>query len=164
MLSWLEANREIANHWPANVLYARISKLMSDDHLDSKEQRELIDTLREITGAPTHSVAVKSGSTPLPLCRPLPVVTFPGKVFCFTGKFVSGTRDCVQSTVVALGAEVKSSPTNKTNYLVIGSIGSTDWIHSTHGRKIEKAVRLRDEGKPIHIVAEEHWARCIGIA
>lgn len=161
LLSWMDANREIAQHWPANVLYRRIARMMSDKRLDPAEQRELIETLMEITGAPVADASVKSGSTALPLCAPLPVVSFAGKLFCFTGKFVSGTRNQVQEAVIALGASAKDSPTNKTNYVVIGSIGSTDWIHSTHGRKIEKAVQLRNEGKPIHIIAEEYWAECV---
>jgi len=32
-------------------------------------------------------------------------------------------------------------------------------MHSTHGRKIEKAMQLRAEGVPIALVAEEHWVR-----
>lgn len=158
---WLEANREISDHWPANVLYRRISRMMADQNLDPEEQRELLETLLEITGAPKPNASVKSGSTGLPLCSPLPNVTFAKRLFCFTGKFVSGTRKQVQDAVVALGGAVKDSPTNKTNYLVIGSVGSTDWIHSTHGRKIEKAVQLRSAGRPIHIIAEEYWAECI---
>jgi NAD-dependent DNA ligase len=161
LLQWMDANREISQHWPANVLYRRIARMMSDQHLDPTEQRELIETLIEITGAPAPGASVKIGSTGLPLCKPLPVVSFPGKLFCFTGKFASGTRNQVQDAVVSLGAAVKDSPTNKTHYLVIGSVGSTDWIHSTHGRKIEKAVQLRTEGKPIHIIAEEYWAERI---
>mgnify|MGYP003575335716 CR=1 FL=1 len=161
LLRWMDANREISEHWPASILYRRVARMMSDQHLDPAEQRELIETLMEITGAPAPDASVKSGSTGLPLCSPLPVVSFPSKRFCFTGKFVSGTRRQVQAAVIALGADVENSPTNETNYLVIGSIGSTDWIHSTHGRKIEKAVRLRTEGKPIHIIAEEYWAQCI---
>jgi NAD-dependent DNA ligase len=161
LLRWMEANREISQHWPANVLYRRISRMMGDGLLDSDEQRELIETLIELTGAPTPDASVKSGSTALPLCAPLPTVLFPGKLFCFTGKFASGTRAQVQAAVVVLGAAVSASPTNKTNYLVIGSIGSTDWIHSTHGRKIEKAVALRSQGRPIHIIAEEYWAECM---
>jgi len=161
LLRWIEANREISQQWPANVLYRRISRMMADGLLDAEEQRELIETLVELTGAPAPDASVKSGSTALPLCTPLPVVSFPGKLFCFTGKFASGTRSQVQEAVIALGADVKSSPTSKTSYVVIGSIGSTDWIHSTHGRKIEKAVALRYEGKPIHIIAEEYWAECV---
>jgi len=161
LLRWLDANREVAGHWPANVLYRRIARMMSDSRLDPDEQKELLELLVEITGGPAPDAFVKSASTALPLCTPLPKVLFPGKLFCFTGKFVSGTRAQVQAAVISLGSEVKDSPTNNTNYLVIGSIGSADWIHSTHGRKIEKAVQLRTEGRPIHIIAEEYWATCI---
>jgi len=37
-------------------------------------------------------------------------------------------------------------PRAATSFLVIGAIGSRDWIHSTHGRKIEAAVKLREQG------------------
>jgi hypothetical protein len=30
-------------------------------------------------------------------------------------------------------------------------------MHSAFGRKIEKAVEMRSEGKPIGIVGEAHW-------
>jgi NAD-dependent DNA ligase len=53
---------------------------------------------------------------------------------------------------------VQSAVTEDTDYLVIGNIGSADWLHSTHGRKIEKAVALVERGRPITIVSEEHWA------
>jgi hypothetical protein len=33
-------------------------------------------------------------------------------------------------------------------------IASAAWIESTHGRKILKAVALKDAGLPIHIVAK----------
>ncbi len=44
---------------------------------------------------------------------------------------------------------------------VIGAIGSRDWIHSTHGRKIERAVELREQGTGIYILSEEYWADSI---
>lgn len=158
LLQWLDANREIANHWPANVLYKRISLALEDGHLDPDEERDLLETLVRVTGNPQSAASIKSRSTNLPLCSPLPEISFAGKIFCFTGKFISGSRKEVQNAVTSLGARVKGSPTLKTNYLVIGSIGSSDWIHSTHGRKIEKAVTLREEGRSIYIVAEEYWA------
>src|SRR5687768_460776 len=83
LLRWMESNREIAQHWPANVLYRRIPRMMADGFLDLEEQRELIATLIEVTGAPTCDASAKSGSTALPLCAPLPKVSFPGKLFCF---------------------------------------------------------------------------------
>lgn len=50
-----------------------------------------------------------------------------------------------------------ASVSKKLDYLVIGEIGSRDWIHSTHGRKIEKAVELRNGGARLAIVSERHW-------
>jgi len=32
------------------------------------------------------------------------------------------------------------------------------WIHENFGRKIEKAMKYRDEGVALAIVSEEHWA------
>lgn len=50
--------------------------------------------------------------------------------------------------------------TRRTSYLVIGTFGSRDWVHTAFGRKIEKAVSYR-EAVPLRIVAEEHWVRTL---
>jgi hypothetical protein len=47
--------------------------------------------------------------------------------------------------------------TSDTGYLVIGVYATDSWAHSTFGRKIEKAVTLRDRGRRIAIVGEQHW-------
>jgi hypothetical protein len=47
LLRWMNSNREIAQHWPDNILYRRISRMMADGFLDLEEQRELIATLIE---------------------------------------------------------------------------------------------------------------------
>lgn len=154
---WINRNKEISNHWPANVLYARLEKALSDGHLDFEEERELISTLMELTGEPSATVQAQSNSSGLPLCDPPPDVMFYGEAFCFTGKFASGSRKHVESIAHGLGAKTKSSPSGKVSYLVIGAVGSSDWIHSTHGRKIEKAVALKEKGTGINIISEEHW-------
>lgn len=102
---------------------------------------------------------VSSYSSTLPLCAPPPAVLFPGRRFCLTGKFLFGTRKQCEAAVLQLGGETQSTPTSSTSFLVIGAIGSRDWVHSTHGRKIEAAVRLRDNGGFLGIVSEEHWAK-----
>jgi hypothetical protein len=47
-------------------------------------------------------------------------------------------------------------------YLIIGEIGSRDWIHSTHGRKIEKALEHNAGGARIAIIGEQHWFEQLG--
>ena len=51
--------------------------------------------------------------------------------------------------------------TQNIHYLIIGSIGSDDWIHSSFGRKIEKALQFKKQGKNIIIISEDHWTKYI---
>lgn len=160
LLNWLEHNREAADRWPANVLHNRISDILSDGKIDREEEGELIDLLMQVTGQPIEKNLGQMSST-LPLCNPLPKVTFQDHSFCFTGKFFFGPRKKCEAVITERGGTLSSSPSGKTNFLVIGMIGSTDWIHSTHGRKIEAAVDLRTNGKNIHIISEEYWTKCL---
>jgi len=48
------------------------------------------------------------------------------------------------------------------DYLVIGVVGSRDWMHSTHGTKIQKAVEYRDRGIAVQIVDEQNLVRSLG--
>lgn len=161
MLAWMETNRQAANKWPANILYARISTMLEDGVLDIDEQAELLDVLMHITGPAAHLNNVHSSSTGLPLTQPQPDIIFLGQLFCVTGKFASGTRNEINGIIESRGGIAKTKPTKQTNYLVIGEVGSRDWIHSTFGRKIEKAVEFNQQGSSINIISEEHWFKSI---
>lgn len=156
---WLERNRRVADTWPLSVLYERVREMLADGVLDPDEQAELLDTLHELTGTGVPTPDAASASTGLPLDQPAPPIYFDSRIFCFTGKFVYGTRKECESEVVCRGGLVKSSPTRDTHYVVIGAVGSRDWIHSSFGRKIENAVSIRDEGTPVSIVAEQYWTQ-----
>lgn len=162
LADWIERNRRIANTWPANILYTRLQEMLADGFLDAEEQHELLETLHELTGG-TRIVPpdAASRSVTLPLSEPPPKISFPGFLFCFTGKFIHGTRRECESEVISRAAGVQTSPTSVTNYLVIGEIGSTDWIHTSYGRKIEKAVEFRSKGSPIEIVSESLWIEAL---
>lgn len=159
---WLDRNRHIRAEWPANVLYKRVGRMLSDGVLDHDEQEELLSLLSDITGegeSLQHDAATLS--TKLPLTEPLPVVEFQDREFCLTGQFVSGTRRECEQEVLSRGGSTKKSPTKTTSYLVIGHLGSRDWIHSTHGRKIERAVQLAESGAPICLISEEYWMEAV---
>jgi len=48
--------------------------------------------------------------------------------------------------------------TKRTRVLVIADLGSRDWIHTSYGRKIERAVEYRQAGVPLVITDEAYWA------
>lgn len=159
---WVEQNRHVAENWPADMLYRRVSEMLADDDFSSDESRDLLQLVREVTGGDIPvAERVASYSSTLPLTRPAPPITFAGRQFCLTGKFVLGSRRRCEEMVVARGGIPQPALTMTTDYLVIGAIGSTDWIHSTHGRKIEAAVKLQRKGGVIAIVGEEHWTSAL---
>ncbi len=153
---WIESHREIADKWPVNVLYARITELLKDGTLTADEQKQLLETLKEITGGDI-SYMESTKSTTLPLTRPEPELMFEGGVFALTGKFVFGSNTECESVITDLGGTIVPAPTVETDYLVIGELGSREWAHSAFGRSIENAIELQANGSAIAIVSEEHW-------
>jgi NAD-dependent DNA ligase len=164
LLQWLLEHPESLNVWPFDVLFLRMEEMLADGHLDTDEQGELMGLLLDYTGGGSTQGGASASrqSTALPLCSPEPDVVFHGCNFVLTGKFITGTRtDCEIELVTRCGISQKN-PTQATNYLVIGNLGSTDWAQSNYGRKIQHAVELREKGHPIHIISEKHWASHLG--
>ena len=157
---WLEANQEYIDQWPANILSQRIIEILSDSIVDKGEKEDLFNLLNEITGGTkTFYDGLKNNSTTLPYCKPAPDIKFKSKLFCLTGQFLYGTRDRCKKEVMQRGGITQKQPAQNTNYLVIGHLGSTDWMHTSFGRKIEAAVKFKSSGIPISIVSEEHWVK-----
>jgi NAD-dependent DNA ligase len=156
VLNWLETNRSARGLWPASVLYPRLTAILADGVIDQHEEKELLTLIQQCVGGNAPAKGEASMSTDLPLTTPQPTIQFTDRAFCFTGKFYSGTRTWCEEQVVTRGSRV-GAITKDLHYLVIGEVGSRDWIHSTHGRKIEKAVHYVERGYPIAIVAEQHW-------
>lgn len=160
LLSWLNTNWSVHDVWPANILVARFEKILEDGVIDADELRDLEDTIRKMLGDEPVYGYQGMMATRLPLCDPPPDIEFPGQEFCLTGKFVYGSRRACEDAIYQRGGSCASGVRWDTRYLVIGAIGSRDWLHSTHGMKIEKALEYRDARcTGLSIVAEEHWAR-----
>ena len=153
---WLAANLGISGQPLIATLYRRVAEVLSDGVLDADEAAELCDTLDRFSKR-DFELGETLKSTSLPLCDPAPVLVFDGRSYCFTGTFNYGQRKHCEAAVLERGGRV-GSLTMKTNVLVIGVYATESWKHSSFGTKIMKACELRDEGVPISIVSEEHWA------
>ncbi|MDT8895484.1 BRCT domain-containing protein [Halomonas sp. I1] len=162
LLKWFDERPESLAVWPFNVIFQRLSDALEDGQLDAEEERDLIELLLDFTGGGSTDGAVASRASTLPLNSPEPEIEFEGAHFCLTGAFATGSRKECEREIADRGGMPKPSVTKKTSYLVIGNVGSTDWANTTYGRKIEKAVMLRDDGGQIAIVSERHWAEALG--
>lgn len=159
---WLDANPDVRDEWPASVLADRLARIFADGRIDEEERAELLDLLHQTTGDRPEVPEGQRGATRLPLDDPAPTLIHVDQVYVFTGKFLYGTRSACERAVIERGGRCASSISGKVNVVVIGTLGSQDWIQSSHGRKIEAAVDLRGSGHPITIVAEEHWVGALG--
>jgi len=155
---WAAQHPEAAGQWPVSVLKGRLDRIFADGRVDEREREDLAQLLDSIVGGRAGIVAGADAATELPVDRPPPTIAWPGSVFVFTGKFAFGPRAECERLVRELGGVCERGVTRRTDYLVIGTFGSRDWVQTSYGRKIEKAVRYRDKGVPIAIVAEDHWA------
>ncbi len=160
---WIENHREIADKWPVNVLYARLTEMLKDGVLSLDEQQELMETLRDLTGE-SQQFQETNRPTTLPVDKPAPAIEFTDKTFCLTGRFVFGSMLDCEETIAELGGHLVQTPGKETDYLVIGELCSPDWIHTTFGRSIEKAVELKTQGVPLRILTEEHWVNSLADA
>ena len=142
----------------------RLTRIFQDGRIDDDERLELKEILESVVGGKAGMILGEDSATELPFDRPPPVIVWSGSIFVFTGKFAFGTRAECQRQTVRLGGVCEQDIATRTNYLVIGTFGSRDWVHTPFGRKIEKAVGLRTSGIPIAIVAEDHWAVSTGAA
>ena len=156
--TWLANHPDAVEQWPVDVLAARLERIFADGRVTEAERQDLAELLHSIVGGNAGIIVGEDASTELPLDIPPPQIVWTGSVFVFTGKFAFGPRAACERQAQQLGAACEEDVTRRTTYLVIGTFGSRDWIHTSFGRKIEKAVEYRQSGSSLAIVGEDHWA------
>lgn len=162
---WGKRHPDALVHWPVNLIFSRLNQFFADGHIDEEERAHLQDLLTHLVGGTASILLGYDAPTTLPLDHPPPLICWgPDEVYVFTGQLAYGTRaDCARE-VSERGGTCEDNVTRRTTFLVIGTFGSRDWQHSSYGRKIKRAVELRDSGFAIRIVGEDHWATALSAA
>jgi len=153
---WIKEYSDVSNIWPASVIAERVRNILEDGIITDEDRCNLLEVLKQITG--NHFMDTGSAQHEI-VKLPFDIIplSFTKRVFCFTGEFVSGTRNYCRKITEQLGAITINNMSKKVNYLVIGGLGSPDWVHESFGHKIAHAIRLREIQHPISIIAEKHW-------
>lgn len=156
--NWVKQHPDATEQWPVNILKARLEEIFADGVVDEIERQDLAELLESMVGGNAGIIAGKDAAAELPVDRPQPTISWSGAIFVFTGKFAFGPRSACEREAAKLGGVCEGRVSRRTNYLVIGTFGSRDWVHTPFGRKIEKAVEYRAKGIPLAIISEDHWA------
>lgn len=156
---WLSDNKNITSTWPGEVIYSRIQKVLADNIITEKERDHLKQTLTELIGGTLQETGSAGGlSTSLPI-DDIDRIEIKNNIFCFTGNFLYGTRKACERAISDKGGIAIPRIRMDLNYLVIGTMSSREWAHTSHGRKIEKAMEFKKNNCPILIVSEKQWIK-----
>ena len=163
LLSWLIQSKQAVGNPIIVNLINKVSEMLEDNFLDKDESLELLKILRTITGK-NSEIGELAKTTLLPINKPRPRIVVKDMSFLFTGMCVFGTRKKCQEAIDSIGAINAKRVTKSLDYLVLGTYVTDSWAHENFGRKIEKAMEYRDNGIPLAIITEEHWADEIGLS
>lgn len=154
---WLTAHEEVTQHWPGNAIAKLVRQVMEDGVITEEERTHLVGELQAMVGndfAETGSVSDEVIQLPFDDAAPRLIS---GSRVCLTGTFVYGTRNACERLAIQAGLEPSSSVSKKVHALIVGTHVSPDWVNTSYGTKIIRAMELREEGHPILIVRERDW-------
>lgn len=161
---WLNDNEQIQGLYPYDEVYSLLLAAREDGIISADEKNMLraffstfVDTT---TSANIHAVDVSKLQQQFSIngiCAVDPEIIVPDRLFCFTGVSNQATRDEICNIIVEKGGKCCSTPTNKTDYLVVGGGGNPCWAYTCYGRKVEKAMDIRKKGHKILIVHENDF-------
>lgn len=152
--SWLLDHPAAAESWPGEPILARLKEILADGVISDDERLSFCNLLNQ-TGIGDITVTGSAGFGVMTLCvDEVEGLSLTDKVVCFTGIFATGTRRVCEGIVEAMGGMSSSSISKKTDILILGTSPNPDWIHSSYGRKIEAAIKLKDSGHHIKILTE----------
>jgi NAD-dependent DNA ligase len=157
---WVKTHTPFEPTWPFTDILSRLERIFADGKCDEEEREELRQIMAALSGKPEQAKPGVTYSTTLPFDDPPPSVVFTGRRFHVTGKFAYGSRTKVVKAIENKGGIGSDSmPTRDAHYLVVGIFASENWATSRFGRKIQRAVELRNNGAGIAIIGEEHWTK-----
>ncbi|MGO3406769.1 BRCT domain-containing protein [Marinomonas sp.] len=161
ILGWISVHEDVLDNAIVKEVSQKILRHTRTPYPTTKEKSDLLAFIKKNTG----TQFIETGST---TTHPLEHIA--DKVdrmdheyarICFTGIFNTGSRKEVESIATDLGAITRKDPSKSIDYVIIGSQVSPDWKHTSFGRKIQKAIELRESGHPLIILTEKQWSEFI---
>jgi hypothetical protein len=157
--TWLKDNESILGQWPASSIAERVGGILADGVITEQERSDLFDALSQLDGCSQQETGVVSGMATRLGMNEVYAMAFPGMEFCLTGKFIYGTRAKCEAAIMQRGGIMAHDVSRHVDYLIVGALASKDWVHTSHGRKIQKAMDLIATGHHMTVIAEENWVR-----
>lgn len=151
--------------YPYDEIDSLLTAIMGDKIITEEERlhftafvSDFIDSSRSLHIHQPDMDLLRSKYSVTGICAVDPEIILNGRSFCFTGESRRAKRAEIQDVITSNGGIAHENVRNDTKYLIIGDAGNQCWAYSCYGRKVEKAVQMRKEGRPIIIAHEvDFW-------
>ncbi len=158
---WINQYPDVTTCWPGKIIADRLRLILADGVVTEAERKDLLGTLKGICGFQLEETgAAEAAVASIPFDDD-PSVYFDSRTFCFTGRFLFGTRANCEREILKRGSTAVDSVNSKLEYLVIGTLIEPSWAHTSYGRKIEKAIDFINKGHGIAIISERQWIEAL---
>lgn len=141
---WMDLHPSLSGNYPFDEVFIALNVVLEDGYISSHEMLELSNLFKQII----DPVDEKPKLTKLDLRD---------KICCLTGEFNYGDKCCVEGVITMNGGVCRKNVTSKTDYVIVGGIGSNHWTNGTYGAKIKKALELQSNGSGIQIIKEKYF-------
>lgn len=168
---WLLEREDLKGTYPYDEIESLIVGTLQDGVIDPTEHSALLSFFHSFTSFSlskrlTRSLELACDNTTPTLrksgiCAIDPEIIFSGKVFVFTGISERAPRKEIAEHIAKREGSL-SENLSASHYLVVGNAGNPAWAFACYGRKVEKAMQLRKEGKRIIIVNEVDFWDALG--
>ncbi len=159
--TWLTSNPDVTATWPGSAIARHVREVLQDGIVTADERAHLLNQLQSLAGSDfseTGSADPSVAALPYDLEA---VIAVRDLCICHTGEFIYGTRSACEGLTAKAGGIPASSVTKKVAFLVVGTHVSPAWVNTTYGRKIMRAMELRDAGHSIAVVSEKRWLEAL---
>lgn len=168
---WLDDNRLLKGCYPYDELESVISSVLHDRIIDDHKQQVLqvffsgFINESELLGTDDVTLAeLKREISVLGVCSINPEIIIPGHNFAFTGPSLREKLKKIIRLIEINGGSYQEQVNYRLNYLIVTDGINPIWPLSCFGRKIERAIRLRKQGRSIVIAHEDDFFKAISNA
>lgn len=139
---WMDDNKELQGNYPYDKIYATLSAALADGVLEKSELESMLQLFKHVANPVQESSCD---------CQKLRIS---GKNICLSGEFDIGSKADVSENLIAHGACIQNSVTQKTDILLVGGHGSSALCAGNYGTKVKKALQMQEKGSKILLVRE----------
>lgn len=142
------------------------TEALDDGIIDSEESLEICAAISRLVGdAYSDTGIAELGNIPVfdyfSICSEIDSLV--GATAVLTGNFSIRPRRILEDGLRERGCQITKSVSRKTDFVVVATEASRDWVHTHKGTKIIKAIKLREENSSPRFVDEADLLRALNL-